>query len=82
MVVDLDWEFVWKCVVEIIFEKLIGCFVGSVIFNEKICKGVIGDWWNYFMCWDGELFVRYGGGVCLIEFGYEIDDDWIDLFFF
>jgi len=45
-------------------------------YGDTFRKGIIGDWKNYFTEEIKEEFIERGGGIVLIENGYEKDYNW------
>ena len=66
-----------QCVEGATFQKMSGGRVaGDAVATEKVRKGIVGDWKNYFTRRDGEIFHDVAGQR-LWETGYEKTDDWI-----
>ncbi len=50
---------------------------GEEKVNVHVRKGVAGDWKNYFVRKDAEIFQKIAGDM-LLQFGYVSSSDWVD----
>jgi len=66
------------CIEASSFEQMSGSRSrGDAAPTHHIRKGIVGDWKNYFVQRDGELFDHFAGKE-LLEYGYENDPKWYE----
>jgi hypothetical protein len=66
-----------KCVEASTFKKMSGNREqGEAQANAHVRKGVSGDWKNYFVRQDAELFNEIAGDM-LLKYGYVTDSNWV-----